>query len=111
MNALTKFGRNALHIATLRGHVEVVKVLCLHKIDWDAADLEGNTALHFAAEGGYKEIIIHLLSVGCVLRKNRDKLTPIDDCCDESLKKIFEQNGFKENGDYEIFQKNKVNKL
>jgi ankyrin repeat protein len=32
----------------------VVKILYKYKINFDAADLDGNTALHFAAEGGYK---------------------------------------------------------
>jgi len=32
-----------------------------YKIDADACDHDGNTALHFAAENGYKEIITFLL--------------------------------------------------
>lgn len=51
---MTKFNRNGLHIATLRGNFEVVKVLIKYKIDADACDTDGNTALHFAAENGYK---------------------------------------------------------
>jgi ankyrin repeat protein len=39
----------------------VVKTLVKYKIDTDAYDLDGNTALHFAAENGYKEIISYLL--------------------------------------------------
>lgn len=54
VNAVTKFNRNALHIATLRGHLEVAKVLLKNGIDIDAFDNDGNTALHFAAENGYK---------------------------------------------------------
>lgn len=49
VNAMTKFNRNGLHIATLRGNLEVVKVLLDNKIDADACDNDGNTALHFAA--------------------------------------------------------------
>ncbi len=49
MNAVTKFNRNALQIATLRGHTEVVKMLMKYKIDADACDNDGNTALHIAA--------------------------------------------------------------
>lgn len=54
MNAVTKFNRTGLHIATLRGHIDVAKVLFNYKIDADAYDNDGNTALHFAAENGYK---------------------------------------------------------
>jgi ankyrin repeat protein len=43
-----------LHIATLRGQIDVAKVLLLYKIDADSYDFDGNTALHFAAENGYK---------------------------------------------------------
>lgn len=42
--------------------------------------------------------------------KNKDGNTPIDECCDESLKKIFVQYGFKEKGDYDDF-KNKEKKI
>jgi len=95
INALTKFKRNSLHIATLRGYLNVTKVLYKFKINFNAADIDGNTALHFAAEGGYKEIIQYLLSIYCVVKRNREGKTPIDDCCDDSLKQVFIQYGFK----------------
>jgi ankyrin repeat protein len=79
-------------------------VLYKFKIDYNAVDLDGNTALHFAAEGGYKDIIQYLLSIYCTVKKNKEGKTPIDDCCDESLKNIFIQYGFKENGDYEEYK-------
>jgi ankyrin repeat protein len=41
------------------------------KIDFNAVDQDGNTALHFAAEGGYKDIIQYLLSIYCTLKKNK----------------------------------------
>ena len=58
---MTKFNRNGLLIATLRGQLDVAKVLFKYKIDPNAYDNDGNTALHFAAENGYKEIITFLL--------------------------------------------------
>lgn len=54
---MAKYSRNGLHIATLRGQIEVIKILVKYKIDINANDTDGNTALHFAAEGGYKDII------------------------------------------------------
>lgn len=92
---MTKFKRNSLHIATLRGYLPVVKILYKFKIDYNAVDMDGNTALHFAAEGGYKDIIQYLLSIYCTLKKNKEGKTPIDDCCEDSLKMIFTQYGFK----------------
>lgn len=89
-----------MQIATLRGYLNVVKVLYRYKIDCNATDLEGNTALHFAAEGGYKDIIEYLLSIYCTLKKNKEGKTPIDDCCDDNLKQIFFKYGFQEKGDY-----------
>lgn len=78
----------------------MVKMLLNYKIDADACDNDGNTALHFAAENGYKDIIVFLLDSKCKIKKNMEGLTPIHDCCDETLKKIFYQYGFKEDGDY-----------
>jgi hypothetical protein len=46
--------------------------------------------------------------MNCNIIKNKEGLTPIDDCCEESLKKIFIQYGFKENGEYDEFTGNKV---
>jgi len=107
VNAVTKYNRNGLHIATLRGHINVVKMLFKYKIDADACDSDGNTALHFAAENKYKEIITFLLEKKCKLKMNSEGLTPIHDCSDQSLKKIFYQYGFKEDGDYEKYSKDK----
>lgn len=51
---MAKYNRSGLHIATLRGQLEVIKILFKHKIYADSYDADGNTALHFAAENGYK---------------------------------------------------------
>lgn len=107
MNAVTKFNRTGLHIASLRGQIEVTKVLFNYKIDANACDNDGNTALHFAAENGYKDIIVFLLENKCKILKNNEGLTPIHDSCDETLKKVFNAYGFKEDGDYEQSSKDK----
>jgi ankyrin repeat protein len=61
VNALTRFNRNGLHIAALRGHFDVVKVLVNNSIQVNAYDSDGNTALHFAAENGHRDIIVFLI--------------------------------------------------
>ena len=82
INVFTKFHRSPLHIAAIRGFLEVVKVLYEFNIDINAVDNDGNTALHFACENGYKEIVKYLISINCNIVKNKEGLTPIDDCCD-----------------------------
>ena len=91
--------------------MNVAKVLLQFKIDADAVDTDGNTALHFAAENGYKEIIGFLLESGCRIKRNKDKQTPIHDCSDESHKKIFYMHGFKEDGEYEQFGAGKEHRV
>ena len=75
-------------------------MLFKYNIDGDAYDNDGNTALHIAAENGYKDIISFLLDKNCKLFKNKDGQTPIHDCCEESLRKVFYQAGFKEDMEY-----------
>lgn len=43
-----------MHIASLRGHIGVAKALVKYNIQINSCDYDGNTALHFAAENGYK---------------------------------------------------------
>ena len=78
----------------------MVKALLKYKIEADSFDNDGNTGLHFAAENGYKEIISFLLENKCKVLKNKEGKSPINDCCDESLKKVFLGFGFKEDGEY-----------
>ena len=85
-------------------------MLFKYKIDADACDNDGNTALHIAAQNGYKDIIIFLLDNNCKIKKNKEGLTPIHDCCDQSLKKVFYQYGFKEDGKYEEYLNDKLTK-
>lgn len=69
-----------MHIAALRGHIKVVTYLVYRNIDINASDCDGNTALHFAAENGYRDIIVFLIENGCKIKKNREGLTPMSDC-------------------------------
>ncbi len=73
--------------------------------------MDGNTALHFACENGARDIVQYLLSIYCAIKKNKEGVTPIQDCCDESLKEIFKKYGFEEDGKYEDFDKGQVNRL
>ncbi len=70
VNALTRYNRNGLHLAALRGHLEVAKALVKCGISINAFDSDGNTALHFAAENGHREIIVFLLENGSRVSRN-----------------------------------------
>lgn len=100
VNAVTRYNRNGLHLAALRGHYEVAQTLANCGIMLDAFDSDGNTALHFAAENGHREIIMFLLEKGCKVSKNREGATPITDCCQDYLKRLFYEHGYREDGEY-----------
>ncbi|XP_068748124.1 serine/threonine-protein phosphatase 6 regulatory ankyrin repeat subunit B-like isoform X2 [Montipora capricornis] len=60
-----KTGRTALHVASLRGHIEVASTLIskastlLHQVDND-----GRTALHLAAVNGHRDLLTILIGQG-----------------------------------------------
>ena len=66
VNAMDKGGWTALHRATLKGRIEIVRMLLSHpKIDVSAVDKNsGNTAFHQAVDGGDAEIVQLLLEKG-----------------------------------------------
>lgn len=46
-----------------------------------------------------------LISINCEIVKNKEGNTPIDECSEEAIKKVFVQYGFKEKGDYQDYNK------
>ena len=54
-------GRKPLHIACLRGNLEVVKILVESKADLNSQDRDFNTPLHLTVEFGHNDILNHLL--------------------------------------------------
>jgi ankyrin repeat protein len=58
-------GATALHIASMHGHVEAIKVLVVQLgADKDAKTADGATALHMAAVNGHVEAMKVLLQMG-----------------------------------------------
>ncbi|XP_014242599.1 transient receptor potential channel pyrexia-like isoform X1 [Cimex lectularius] len=79
-NTCDMYGLTPLHIASDRGNLHIMKLLLdSPNVDVNAGTLEkGNTALHFAAEGGNRECVLLLLSKGADLkRKNRKGQVPL----------------------------------
>ena len=61
----TNVGRNCLHIAALKGHLNLCKKLInKHKFDLGMTDNDGWTALHFSAQSGNYELVIYFANKG-----------------------------------------------
>ena len=61
----TNAGLNCLHIAALKGHFNLCKVLVdKHKFDVNLADKRGWTALHFSALSGNYELVTYFADMG-----------------------------------------------
>ncbi|KAJ7638970.1 ankyrin repeat-containing domain protein [Roridomyces roridus] len=58
-------GRTALHIAALKGHEELVRMLCDFEADVNLSDNKGNTPLHYASSWGHIPIVQLLIERGC----------------------------------------------
>ncbi|XP_073859160.1 fibronectin type 3 and ankyrin repeat domains protein 1 isoform X5 [Macaca fascicularis] len=54
-----------LMLACYAGHLDVVKYLRRHGASWQARDLGGCTALHWAADGGHCSVIEWMIKDGC----------------------------------------------
>ena len=58
-------GRNCLHIAARKGHLNLCKVLIYkYKFDVNMAKIHGRTALHFSAEGGHYDLVTYFAAMG-----------------------------------------------
>ncbi|KAJ8400316.1 hypothetical protein AAFF_G00396990 [Aldrovandia affinis] len=76
--AVTKYGRTPLHLASYKGHLEVVQILLKASCDLDIQDDGDQTALHRAAMVGHTEVISALIQEGCALdRQDKDGNTPL----------------------------------
>ena len=56
-----------LHIAAMGGHMDVVLTLLHFKADVSARDVEGASALHWAAQGGHAALIPPLLRAAVLI--------------------------------------------
>lgn len=63
-NLQVEHGRSLLHLAVVKGQTAKVKILIENKADLTATDADFKTPLMYAAERGYNEIALALLSAG-----------------------------------------------
>ncbi|CAB1340439.1 unnamed protein product [Coregonus sp. 'balchen'] len=76
--AVTKYGRSPLHLASYKGHTEVVRILLKAGCDLDIQDDGEQTALHRAAVVGNSDVISALIQEGCALdRQDKDGNTAL----------------------------------
>lgn len=67
-----------LHVATIAGHVPLVRLLLKHGASLDAIDSEERTALHHAALGGQVELVRSFLRAGAdTLKQDAKGATPL----------------------------------
>ena len=83
--------RNPLHIACIRGHTEILKLLIkvapdlINSVDW-----YGNTPAHYSSRYGKSETLCYLLKFNPKLYlKNLKNKTPIDVAYDSVIIDIF----------------------
>jgi hypothetical protein len=79
MDALTKSGLSALHIATLHNRSDVLRALVAAGAPLDAKDNTGNTALHHAVSNGRAGMVELLKSLGASETiENHNAVSPFD---------------------------------
>lgn len=90
VNALTDFNWTPLHIAVQSNRFDNCELLIHSGVCIDYKDNDCNTALHFAAEFGYKAIIELLIKNGASeLIKNAKGLIPKELCQTQDLLSLF----------------------
>ena len=71
-------GESSLHIASKRGHVEVLKLLIRWGADLEARDKRLRTPLHLACKYGGREGVVYLLDVGATVSpQDQEGWTPL----------------------------------
>lgn len=72
--------RTPMHLAAIRGHTNIVRILIDHGADKNCKDFDENTPLHHASEFGHFECIIYLVKEAYAdpLIKNKFGYSPSD---------------------------------
>ena len=60
-------GRTALHLASINGHLDIVRLLLTEGADITIADNDGWTALHYASDRGHLDIANCLRKWPCTM--------------------------------------------
>lgn len=69
----------AIHFASQKGHLEIVRILLASGVSVKAANRKGLTPLHYAAQGSHLELIKYLVRKGASLTaKTKSGQSPLD---------------------------------
>ena len=93
INGLTNDGYTPLHLACIKGHINIVRILLfLKEIDVNIVNKNDGTALHIACKKNNMQIVSILVSFKADLniKDSKNKL-PIDLATDENIKKILKK--------------------
>ncbi|GLB33936.1 putative ankyrin repeats containing protein [Lyophyllum shimeji] len=94
-------GKTALHIASIKGNEELVRMFCDLGADVDLPDNQGNTPLHYASSWGHIPVVQLLIERGChFTARNNEGFTASDyaysfstrDTLQDTARLMFENN-------------------
>jgi ankyrin repeat protein len=89
INLRNHMGQTALHKASQRGHIEILKLVLSQNANVDALDHDGSTPLHLAISAGHLEMVHLLLKHGAsVTPRNENGQTALhraSECCQPEL--------------------------
>ena len=93
INGLTNDGYTPLHLACIKGHINIVRILLfLKEIDVNITQEKDGTPLHIACKKNDMQIVSILVSFKADLYiKNLQNKLPIDLTTDENIKKILKK--------------------
>ena len=83
-------GYTPLHVASKKGHLEIVEVLIASGGSVNQADKKGSTPLHIASMNGRSEIVKMLITnKGNFLHPNDEGRTPLDIAKTDEIRQLF----------------------
>ncbi|XP_076274793.1 ankyrin repeat domain-containing protein 27-like isoform X2 [Rhynchophorus ferrugineus] len=82
-NLLNEYGQNFIIISCLENNLYMIELLFTLDLDINCRDYDGKTALHYAAQHGFQDILMLLINYGADVNiTDNDRNTPLHLACD-----------------------------